>query len=1715
MRKLYLNKKLVWIILLPLFLWGCLLDSTPKKRQTLTTGDSGNEVTTSTENSPNFPTTFNIFQNGNVSSSATFTLPLSFTGSFFIRGPEVDNYIRKENFSKVQCLITRYPDSVANKILVLAANPQFFYDFSRSAKEYYYLVSPADEDFNINFCKKTGIINFLNTTYPGETEAYALNKVCPNCITTILKSDTSRENKTKLFDISGAHIKEISLSSLTLNINYSFLGEDNTAISCTSSTACKSKGLDCCSGGICVKDGEIKNSTDITSDEYQQSLIDIALDPLNKRNYPNLYHICGTNDLLNPPISSEEDVNENLEAFLRFRELEEVYKCLNPVKGEMSICTVAFDDISESAGPYFTTADDLSFNTIYSGTRSINRHSILEILHGGEVIYSGEATRVDGVQIGSKFTYEGNDNFSDRTDVTITHTLSPSAIDKGLRIRYKVDGSCESVNSALAQCSKFYVQGQNLGEVDDHFPATNNFSIPFYADIDRTISVSVNGIKRTEGVNWRLVPGTPSYIEFISIDVDETQTSSAFVFDDEIVQISYFVNTSLFNVLESKNVALNRVNSLCGCAENETECNLKPVFKNEDFNLSPEIIDYVCIYPDPDVPEPPLQQVVLLSSKSVPSRYFDVSGTERTVINELTPQQEGAAFKYDDGLNYLKPNNVDQYIGFNEIYGSMSASPGATKPPLQVNLKAGSTYDIFVDDGTFSTCFSCGTDYHSTILTLFPKNFQFNGGGYLPDRVETHRSESKNHRSDDMLFGRACWLPVTMIPWTHSPKSDTQNQRLGRLASQHFLFANGYQRDWFGFDYGSVIGSFDGVTWFSVGNQRRIKAKSNKLFLAVNAYFGDLTQQSTFRVVVSDASKVPFSGSSVTNDYFSDGAQCREFHVCNTDQDCATQLGWDYKCETITGIKSPWPNFDTNATESAGGSSLQRLFTFFQANTAFNKRCVYRGKGAPCSLNLRYDDDDLDKIYNKSKSVGMLACSTNNYCQPFLEGIPAKNFNNKIARWAKSVKNQNASSDVAESDLDVFGLGARTIGRPLKYNGDEKINDLAFPNLTINNISNICIPGREADPTLVGSFDTANKVKPSSSFTGDKVSNIGHTPTNNGPSEEYLSSCAVFNTTGNYINSSADFLDRSLSFSFASDLGLYGVPHLAGTQNISTNSLSVIETITGRDFLKNFDNTQISSLSYEENRCLRAPGASCFTNLDCAPNEFIAAHAAGMDPDAESDTALLNQHEIKFWQEELVCGQSETKDITNEKYKLNNNFCCRETGKDLTIASLEEQVKSEFNFDFEFEPGLIPGIDIALNDRKRYSRMAPMYSEMRLDREIYLTKLFAGEPAERNYPPLKYPYDNYCAGNFCMPIKDVKNSWKTLSGVANRTCCSGTWIRKFDPRNGGSSQAWLPSRFQDINKVSFRCLNWEPCTTCGGNGVGFSCNHVDEPDDPNCTARNISAKEANKYFRFLETLEMTGIPQISVFSGLYDPDVDNVNVRCKVNPTDQSSAAIDLAIPNTIEILSGNINNLDQYEFEDNSTEFSGKGYYRYSTLDSDNFKSNIKTIWAQNEFRCCLPAGTTVSDTTQPEECCTGLIANSRCALPDYTNVSLYLNKFISSEAGQLNDAEFDPFTGFIKNLNVAQQLACSKQVCASGKIANGVALSNLPVHGHPKEQLRLRRFVDGDEPANAGDGINELYDAGLRWNNHIYCVPSSLNTSTQTGLTVIDCTAFPSSNQ
>ena len=73
-----------------------------------------------------------------------------------------------------------------------------------------------------------------------------------------------------------------------------------------------------------------------------------------------------------------------------------------------------------------------------------------------------------------------------------------------IAIRYQVNGTCNRLNDFLAECKKYYIQGQNLGQTDDHFPASNKFKLPYYADGSRLIKVSVNDNLKMQGTEFEV-----------------------------------------------------------------------------------------------------------------------------------------------------------------------------------------------------------------------------------------------------------------------------------------------------------------------------------------------------------------------------------------------------------------------------------------------------------------------------------------------------------------------------------------------------------------------------------------------------------------------------------------------------------------------------------------------------------------------------------------------------------------------------------------------------------------------------------------------------------------------------------------------------------------------------------------------------------------------------------------------------------------------------------------------------------------------------------------------------------------------------------------------------------------------------------------------------------------------------------------------------------
>ena len=1551
-------------------------------------------------------------------------------------GKQIDQYIRSFARGEVHCLITRFPSPAQKEYLIMAARPTTNGDTVETQK-YYYQLNPHEEESNKRFCYTLALTEKLEVEF--ENMAFSIEKVCPSCSISSLTSQPLL-----LTNVRGQKVQSVKTDYINIQILFTHSSVPSHA-SCTSSSTCRSKGFDCCSAGQCVRDGQIRQGIDRQDNNFLQAEKDILENPGKIYDYPHFYHLC-TQQIAAPLVSPKPEQDKST-ATDRLIQLQELYQCTTPVEGEKGFCTMTVED-ADGASTHTLPGDDRDFSFTYTNSQKpLLKRTIDNVFYAGKTLYERTTNTISStIQFGPS-----NDSLIDGQSITLSHTPS-AGIPRTLKIRYQIDASCEPLGHNLSRCYKIYVQGQNKSRIDDHYPASNDFLLPFYADTQKNIQVEVDEITKLVGTHWQLETSPSPKIVFTP------SHSNLFVKDNQTVKIIFFVDLNQYPVMLSKQSALETIKTICQCPD--TRCRLEPQKKNE------KIIDYICRYPPPPLPDPPLQQIISLNTKTVPHRYFDIQGNYVKKITPQTKKQEGIPFEYENN-NLLKPNSAKKYIGFNEIYGTLGSSINHAFPAQEVAIKKGKIYNIYVDSGHFSTCLKCGHDYYSQIKKLFPANFLHQGGGYYPDYVTTDRfSSERSYRSDDLLFGRACWIPATMIPWTHSPLQNAPRQRIRRLSSQHFLFANGYQRDWYGFDYGSVIGSYDGVTWFAIGNKRQIHAKSNKLFLAVNAYFGDLTRPNNFRVIVSESSAIYGSDVSIKNSFQSDGAECRKYHLCKTDRDCIGQLGWEYSCETVTGINSHWPVFDENALEIPDTSREQNLMRLFDARGGGSKRCVYRGRGALCHPNYEVSGRDLS--YSGTTLLGMHACSYNTHCQSFSDGTPEKKFNTKISRYALPPDTLNQSSEVDFSALNTFGLDAKIIGRPDRWIGREEIPSDVYSALNQNNVHALCLPGRNpTDPSI--NIQEHNKTEPDINSIGDKVLNIGVTPTGSVGQDHYLNACSIYDENGNYYQKNTNNLAESLDNS--------NLAQLAGSQAIATNSLAQLESLIEEDLITNFEGIQVTTPLLQENRCLRAPGSTCFSDLDCAPSQFISRKTKAIDPEDTSLWSTLNHYEIRYWQEDLICSQSAPPE--SDDYDLKNNRCCRDTAKTLTIGTLVDQSHHTIVdttipvFDNQNIPALgtaTGGID--LNDPLRYTRNATIFD-------------LNGNPS---YPPLQSARKDACnqiAG--CLTPTDFAwdNQFNSFATTAERTCCSGHWIRNFHPDNGGG-HTWKASKTQTISKESFTCLNWLQCDSTSGScsGTPFTCDHTEKADDPLCFAKSTSLLEARAFFQFLGRLELLGIPQIKVPAvgiGFNNwPEID-----CMVAPNNQEASGNGIPVPGII-----NPTAVPEYQ----SLPFQNF----LAADDPENFDDNLKQIFSADKISCCLPAGTRIEEGTKPERCCTGFInpENQRCQLPDFTNISVYFNRYVSSHAKDVYPALFDRETGYLNGPVHVETLACQTNVCASGVIARGIALSELDIPGHENSNIKVRRWLDNNSLNN--NGLDQLYNSGQRWNEHVYCVPSGSTVPT-----------------
>lgn len=1647
------------VIVMTLFLSGCM-QSPKNKRTSLKSASSTDGGTTKT---PDFTSGSNFVQNGLNIHTSSVPLDLNFSDFLQLRGKQVDSYIRSAGTSTVVCLTSRFTQPTVNKVIVMAAIPRSVYNFTTKTLEYYYNLTPNDLSNNQGFCQKTGLINQLYSRYPTLTPKYTVSEICPSGTCT---STSYAGLGLELYTAGGTAITQISISSILMNISNNPTGNASTGQTCTDSNQCVSLGYDCCSSGQCVKDLALKPGVSTSSPEYLQALQDILNNPSSIYLYPQYYFICS--QPTNTPSNPTTPVDPVNQANVRLKKLRDLYNCTTKIEGEYGVCTKTYPNAT--IGTFYSAGkDDRSFVDTFTHI-NVDKQTLVAVeqISYGEVVIYDYATKTETQLLPNIYEdvavrIEGNHNDDLATGTAIKVKVKPSAaVSNDLVIKYKTDASCTRINSTLAKCEKYYIQGQEnsgttqeshrRGRVTDHFPDSNIFKLPYYANTSKQITVEIDGLNQKMDSEWQLVLGAPSYIQLLPINTLKA-------FKDQKVRISFFVDLSVNNVMESKLQALNEIKTMCSCAD--LNCSLTPV-----KNTSNQIVDYACVYPDPAPVDPPMSQKIYLSSKAVPVRYFDETGVSQSTVNAMTVKQEGKAFEYRKN-NLLNPSNMpditnsadtaDSYTGFNEIYGTISYTNTSAKPAHEVAVKKNATYDIYVDRGSFSNCVQCGNDYYSQLTKLFPLT-QF-GGGVVPLIGQTNRSMSNGVRSDDMKFGRACLVPATMLPWTHTPASSNQEQRLNRMRAQHFLYANGYQHDWYGFDYGSVIGSFDGVKWFSIGSNRRIKAESSKMFIAVNGLFGDLTLETTYEVTINDATLNPLGTNMVTSDYASDGAQCQQYHQCSTDNDCATTLGWEYSCAAVNEITTNWPKFDDNAKEIPETVRDDNRLTAILGLSSTGKRCVYRGRGALCTPN--YANININSTFNQSTSQAQHACSSNNYCQTISSnGSPAPKFNNRIVRYGK-VR--------TDSTVDSFGLGAMVPGRPYAFNGVETVRAETLRNLNSNRALAMCIPGRDIEQD---SFLEQNRVAPAENgdFNGDKVLGIGMTykKATTGAEPNYLMACSIMDSTKTYYHNST-----SQASALFSNAGVY--PNLrydAGSQVISTNALSIFNSIFDTKKLsfgiyKN-NSTVLNSVSFTENRCLRAPGASCFTDMDCAPSKTISDKIKSLSSTDTIVQDVLNPYEVLFWQEELICSQATKKD--DALYDPKNNRCCRDVGRTITLPSSD--------IDNGLDMTKVPGIDFEMQTPNRYSRAATMYKEVKTDAV--------------NFPELRVAGIDQCSRLSCQSMTNLTNQFRTFSSFAEKTSCSGDWVRSF----AIGSTKWESSRFQKFPASTFKCFNWYP-----GNG-GYSCAAY-EADDPACPIAQTqpTTPKAKEILSYLGRMELMGIPQIALESEAFYTGTTENALSCKSDPSARSNA-----YPNNPDTPGVNFMVPSNF-FSGSPREYTDGVNQWYSAADAGNYKG-MKKIFKGDEVRGCLPAGTVTKTGDDPSLCCTGFInpTNKKCQLDDFVDVSIYTNRYVSSEAKKLSSSLFDS-NGYIRDPAYAANLACEKQMCASGKMALGVLISKLKTPGHEDLENKYFRFLEGNSTTDNLNGLLTVYDQGLKLNNHVYCIPADTDGGSSDDLTIYQC--------
>jgi hypothetical protein len=669
---------------------------------------------------------------------------------------------------------------------------------------------------------------------------------------------------------------------------------------------------------------------------------------------------------------------------------------------------------------------------------------------------------------------------------------------------------------------------------------------------------------------------------------------------------------------------------------------------------------------------------------------------------------------------------------------------------------------------------------------------------------------------------------------------------------------------------------------------------------------------------------------------------------------------------------------------------------------------------------------------------------------------------------------------------DLLGFGARVIGRPFDYYGTKTIPSSVSSTLESHNkVSGLCTPGKDFTGIIPKSktWDLHAKTPGITTDSSDKLYGTGRTTSTSTKEIFSLNACPATDSTGKSIHLSNTDLDNA-------NLNLQTI-----SQNLSSNLLD-FPPLKDVGIFSSTNGSEVLTLGYQRNTCLRAAGASCFSDLECAPSDVISEMVSASDL-----TEYLSEAEINFWKEDLICGNPEFKynfpGVVNSAYDIKNNKCCRDVGKTLSVYT--QTSRSPFKWCNKATPAdkNVAGINLSYTDPTRYSRVHSVYDQMTCN-----TADFTSTPTKKFALSLE-------SNDQKTRLTQVKAQYETLDKLNERTCCTKHWVRSFSEDNGGG-HAFTPSKMQIIDKAMFKHVSWKPDTL-----IALEPDKI-ENDDPDrnsfeCDEENFyndscelipfpeGGDEEKKYLSWAASLELIGIPQAVIKT--------NDQIFKLVNDSQQGIAASKLPLTdsnnsNNIEIFKPNTT----FDFQDTYKYYSGTNYTQL------NLGTNtLKKVFSEHEFNCCIPSGKAVPSTTTASQCCTGFsntISNTTkvCCLPDYTDLTVYLNRYVSSEGRGLDKSEYDETTGYIKNPNTVERLAIQNNMCCSGQVARGVAISELPIPlkdgtfdlSVPEDPeilpKRRRRFhyLTGEIDNNPETGyVGYKFDAGVRWNHHVYCVP------------------------